>query len=117
MRTCRFCDKRHYSSICSKNAVFKCYSTSRPEAAILYADAGNARTEVLLKTAVAEVGYAQYTASADILLDEEVQRSFVTEKLANEINLTRTGTDTIQVASFGKRSNEVRHMDTAEIYH
>ena len=33
-RTCRFCDKRHNTSICSKNAVFQRYSTSRPEAAI-----------------------------------------------------------------------------------
>ncbi|XP_052224355.1 uncharacterized protein LOC127840006 [Dreissena polymorpha] len=51
-----------------------CYSTSRPEAGISYDDAGNASTDVLLKTAVAEVGYAQYTASANILLDEGAQR-------------------------------------------
>ncbi|XP_053395751.1 uncharacterized protein LOC128555938 [Mercenaria mercenaria] len=115
-KTCRFCNKRHHSDIWSKNTAFRRDPPNSSEAAVFYTEASDTRPDVLLKTAVAEVGFDQFTTSANILFDEGAQRTFITEKLANDLHLPRTGTDVIRVASFGNQYQDIRHMDKADIY-
>ncbi|KAH3799074.1 hypothetical protein DPMN_152677 [Dreissena polymorpha] len=74
------------------------------------------RTNVLLKTAVAEVLSQSHSSSANILLDERAQRSFITEDPSRVLHLPVTGHDTITLASFGGMSQGVRSIPTSEIY-
>jgi hypothetical protein len=74
------------------------------------------RPYVLLKTAVGEVGYDGYATSAHILFVEGPQRTFITKKLANELNLRFTGSDSLRLVSSGNMTHHVRHPDTAVIY-
>ncbi|KAH3817213.1 hypothetical protein DPMN_118745 [Dreissena polymorpha] len=73
---------------------------------VLLHTASHDRTNVLLKTAVDEVLSKSHSSSANILLDEGAQRSFITEDLARVLHLPVTGYDTICLASFGGNSQE-----------
>ncbi|KAH3898468.1 hypothetical protein DPMN_022700 [Dreissena polymorpha] len=69
--------------------------------------ASHDRTNVLLKTAVAEVlsQSQSHSSSANILLlVEGAQRSFITEDLARVLHLPVTRFETISLASFGGMS-------------
>ena len=109
---CRFCDRKHHSSICSKNPLFK----SDKETTIMY---GNHEiSDILLKTAVAEVESEGYCSYANILFNEGAQKSFITQRMADELNLRNKGTDTVRLASFGSKNEDLNHrrLDRAEIY-
>lgn len=72
--------------------------------------------DVLLKTAIAPVRSHNLKTYANILFDEGAQRSFISEKLADELQLPRTGSDIIQLSCFGETSQKIRYMDTADIF-
>ena len=72
-KMCRFCDRKHHSSLCSKNPLFK----SDKETIIMYGN--HERSDILLKTAVAEVESEGYCSYANILFDEGAQKSFITQ--------------------------------------
>ena len=59
---------------------------------------------------------SESTAEAHILFDEGAQRSFISQKLADELQLKPTGTDTVHVASFGQNSQSVRYLQTAKVH-
>ena len=71
---------------------------------------------MLLKTAIAKVSSAHYTTDAHILLDEGAQRSFITEKLAEELKIQQTGTETIYLACFGNDIQNIRQVPTATVF-
>ena len=48
--------------------------------------------------------------NANILFDEGAQRSFVTEDLAEKLNLRVDNTEVVQLSCFGDKSNNVRHL-------
>jgi len=75
-----------------------------------------AKSSVLLKTAIGQVSSGNYTTEANILFDEEAQRSFMTKRLANEPHVDDTDTETIHLAAFGDSSQRVRIMKTATVH-
>jgi len=48
-------------------------------------------------------------------MDEGAQRSFITQKLADKLQLQHDGTDIIHLSSFGDPAHSVRRLDTATI--
>ena len=74
-----------------------------------------AHSSVLLKTAVAPVWSDVTSKYSNILFDEGAQRSFVTEDLAKKLNLQIESTEVIQLASFGDKSNNIRHLGRSKI--
>ena len=75
--------------------------------------------EVLLKTAIATVTSASHVqAEANILFDEGAQKSFITEHLAEELELTKEATETIYMylSSFGSTSNKLHQVSVATVY-
>ena len=74
------------------------------------------RSGVLLKTAVAKVASGIYTADANILFDEGVQRSFVTRELADKLQLKTSGTEVVQLAAFGSSSKKFSYINTVTVY-
>ena len=74
------------------------------------------RQNVLLKTTVPKVSSSKLTQAAHILFDEGAQRSFISQKLAHDLQLNPTGTKIVNLASFGQQSQNVRHIETARVY-
>ncbi|VDI06839.1 Hypothetical predicted protein [Mytilus galloprovincialis] len=59
-------------------------------------------SQVLLKTAIATVhSNAQVSMDANILFDEGAQRSFITDSLAEQLELKPKGTEAISISGFG----------------
>ncbi|XP_060570545.1 uncharacterized protein LOC132728870 [Ruditapes philippinarum] len=122
---CRHCQRKHHSSICDKSAKqsnsklnpnaasFTIPATSgvsnQPEAAILHSTT-QLRHDVLLKTAVAQICSNIVSLETNILFDEGAQRSFITEELAEKLQIEQTGSEVVHLASFGDTSQRVRHM-------
>ena len=71
---------------------------------------------VLLKTAVSKVSSGYLATEANVLFAEGAQRSFITEKLASELDIVHEGSDLINLISFGDTDKRVRRLDTATMY-
>lgn len=59
------------------------------------------RTDVLLKTAISPDWTGIQTVSENILLDEGLQKSFISEYLATKLQMPPKGTTTVSLAAFG----------------
>lgn len=129
---CNICQRKHHTSICPgeqttnphNNPPHNNQPTNQPRTrplqqtntSVFHATTTDSAPQVLLKTAIAPVCSDTYTVDANILFDEGAQSSFITEKLANELQLKRTGSDIVHLSSFGESSQSVRHMDTTTVH-
>ncbi|XP_069139306.1 uncharacterized protein [Argopecten irradians] len=124
---CRKCGKRHHTSICNdqipQSPNPKVYvsegnkGTDKEEKTVaLHSTTIISHSEVLLKTAIAPVWSQFHHATANILLDEGAQNSFMTEDLAKELNIETTGTINMKIVAFGGSESQIRHLKTARIY-
>ncbi|XP_062596767.1 uncharacterized protein LOC134258250 [Saccostrea cucullata] len=121
---CKKCQKKHHTSICdmkqTKDKDEPTRSTSvnivetskKAETTVLNVE--HRPTNVLLKTAIAPVSHENQTTDANILFDEGSQRSFITEKLANELEITRRRSEAIKLSTFGENGS-VQYLDSATI--
>ncbi|CAC5384300.1 PABPC [Mytilus coruscus] len=128
-KTCKNCNKRHHTSICSKNEthlhtkskLIKDNSTSKPDTdatvASMHSSTSSVRSQVLLKTAIAPITYGktQFT-SANILFDEGAPRSFITQEMADLLNLRPHKKEAITISGFGESNKKVRNLQIASIY-
>jgi hypothetical protein len=122
-KRCLNCKRKHHTTICSRRQVGNQATgsskneTSSPETAVLHSCTSLPDKGVLLKTAITTVSSAnQVQTEASILFDEGAQKSFITQQLAEELELTREGTETLYLSSFGSRSNKVQQVDVATIH-
>ncbi|XP_071145169.1 uncharacterized protein [Mytilus edulis] len=72
-------------------------------------------TSVLLKTAIAPIFYGKQIIETSILFDEGAQRSFITQRIAEKLQIRPSGRDTIELSAFGDKENNIRHLDTATV--
>jgi len=84
-------------------------------AAFFHTTVQSSPTSVLLKTAVASVCSNGTCVDANILMDEGAQRSFITNDLAESLQLKRDGNDVISLSSFGDAGEKVQRVDTATV--
>ena len=137
-QSCRKCKKRHHTSLCKDkdqqerdskinvNTIQVSNSnqgndndndarSANDTDAILHSQAP---ANVLLKTAVAQVSSGYVCTEANILFDEGAQRSFITEKLAEELNLQVNGRENVNLSGFGDKpeNTRVRSLKTANVY-
>ena len=104
----RHCRRKHHTAICEQQknstlnpeaAPFHSKSSGRTDTSALnglhlhYAD--RPRPNVLLKTAISEVSASHLSADANILFDEGAQRSFISQKLVDDIQIQHKGTEEI----------------------
>ena len=124
--TCKLCDKRHHTSICdskqpkcetkTEKADTRQYLAKRENVAITHSVNVFTPSQVLLKTAVADVSAKNgIISSANILLDEGAQRSFITEQLAQKLNLCSQNTEKITIAGFGEHNHSVRNLKSDNV--
>ena len=70
----------------------------------------------LLKTAIANVSAGQTTVKGHILFDEGAQRSFITQELANQLQLSPTHHENVLVSSFGEQVSTSRRLAVATVF-
>ncbi|VDI09716.1 Hypothetical predicted protein [Mytilus galloprovincialis] len=131
--TCKQCGRKHHTSICLNKSQSSFSSNSNPNynnndntpassdqqdiAKTASAMHCTTYSQVLLKTAIATVhSNAQVSMDANILFDEGVQRSFITDSLAEQLELKPKGTEAISISGFGGGNESVRHLKTADIF-
>ena len=108
---CRNCKKRHHTSICGSDKAEEKEETK--SSAVLHSSLTQG---VLLKTAISSVRAGDQTTEANILLDEGAQTSFITEGLAEKLQVKTEGEEIIELASFGDQGRQVKHMKSATIH-
>ncbi|CAC5425528.1 unnamed protein product [Mytilus coruscus] len=83
----------------------------------MHSSTSSGRSQVLLKTAIAPITYdkTQFT-SANILFDEGAQRSFITQEMADLLNLRPHKKEAITISGFGESNKKVRNLQIATIY-
>ena len=69
----------------------------------------------LLKTAIANVSAGQTTMEGHILFDEGAQRSFITQELANQLQIHPISHEQISVSSFGEQVSATKRLAVASI--
>ncbi|CAC5366802.1 unnamed protein product [Mytilus coruscus] len=118
-KRCKNCNGMHHTSICKDKEVIP---GTKPEPTIQQSAINEVETpnetrvmysshqsnDFLLKTATAPV-------TCNILFDEGAQRSFITQKLADKLEIKPTEKVSIQLSAFGDLSQKVRNLDTATI--
>ena len=141
--TCRECRKRHHTSLCHAFVVADVPSppaststqpvnTATQPTNTAPANTQQASTEAslttmtplsahytsvcLLKTAIAVVSSDTVRAEGNILFDEGSQRSFVTQQLANHLQLQPTHHETVSVSSFGAQVTSPNSLDVATLF-
>ncbi len=72
--------------------------------------------QTLLKTAINTVKTENKAATAHILFDEGAQRSFITQSLADELELTPIRSETLNLSVFGGSSTSIKQVDVATIH-
>jgi len=65
----------------------------------------------LLKTAVSRVVSNTSSSTANILFDKGAQRSFISKKLANTLQLTLYRQENVSLAAFGANTSSPQHLD------
>ncbi|XP_063408992.1 uncharacterized protein LOC134692470 [Mytilus trossulus] len=90
--------------------------TTEQDTTILFSKSKESRSNVLLKTAVAQVGANQHFMDTNILLDEGAQRSFLTQEVANKLHLQIEGTEIIQLSAFEGKEKTARHLENTTVY-
>jgi hypothetical protein len=125
--SCKHCSGRHHTSLYSQKSVSgndqekKTVSTNekkkavKNDASILHSANKHIVEPVLLKTAIASVQSNFTICDANILFDEGAQRSFITENLAQKLNIVPTGTESHYLSGFRDKIKKVRHLQTATI--
>jgi len=85
-------------------------------AAIMYTSSMATHSDVVSKTAVSTISADGRYADANILMDEGAHKSFITQKMADQLKLQRDGFDVINISPFGDPTHTVQHLDTATVY-
>ena len=129
---CRKCNKRHHTSLCNyeheeraqqrqddnlSSVMERPNNAGKSETSVFHSSSYRSHPNVLLKTAIAPVSFRGLTTDANILFDEGAQRSFISRKLANKLELIPTGTETIGLSGFGDAAKETKfqRLDTAAL--
>ncbi|XP_071171156.1 uncharacterized protein [Mytilus edulis] len=83
----------------------------------MHSSTSSVRSQVLLKTAIAPITYDKtHFNTANILFDEGAQRSFITQEMADLLNLRPHRKEAITISGFGESNKKVRNLQVASIY-
>ncbi|XP_052221173.1 uncharacterized protein LOC127837788 [Dreissena polymorpha] len=107
---CQNCHRKHHTSICKELQRKPEVESPQPEAAVFFSSTKRSNADVILKTAIAPVSSSHTTTDAAILVDEGAQRSFITRKLADDLQLESDGIETLSLTGFGGSNNRSLHQ-------
>ena len=79
----------------------------------------NSRVQVFLQTAIAQVSKAEVPGKpfvqARVIFDSEAQRSYVSQRLANELELPTISTEKLKISTFGDKNEDVKICNLVEL--
>ena len=115
--TCFNCKGKHHSSICAQRITEAKHApppTPTPDAHVALAPTCS---PVILKTATAQVQYANRQTSVNILFDEGSQRTFLTEEAAKSlhIDIADCAMESLKIATFGHDQSQQRKYPIVSI--
>ena len=130
------CNKKHHTSLCHAFTTTKTDKPPQPHptteqeqttsstttteerspTAMNTASLSALHTSIcLLKTAIADVSGGSSTVEGHILFDEGAQRSFITQELADKLQLQPTRHENISVSSFGEQVSAIQRLAVSSI--
>lgn len=114
---CRQCNGKHHTSICDRSVERDRHTFHNNihvnDTTILHT---SSRPDILLKTAVAPVCSDSVCLDTNILMDEGAQRSFITRKLADVLQLKNEESEAIHLSAFGNYTFQPQRLDSATVY-
>ena len=130
-RCCK-CQCKHHTSLCSDTDSLKETTTKQPTTAISTSTPSSSSTTQLaatsgqhhvasggvcfLKTTVATVSSHGTSVDANILFDEGSQRSFVSKRLADCLQVKPHKTEILSISTFGTQVCHTRQFETTVIH-
>ena len=108
----------HHASVCEKSEERETQETTQvpnKNATSLYLDA---KSEILLQTACAEVSGPHTDGTpvtTRIILDLGSQKSYITNKLRNRLNLQKIESENLLVKTFGSASEQFKVCDVVQV--
>ena len=72
--------------------------------------------QTILKTAINSLESRTVSATAHIIFDEGAQRSFITQELANKLDLSPEPSEALNLSVFGGSTTSVKQVDIATVY-
>ena len=82
----------------------------------LHSSLAQSHGHVLLITDVAPLSSGKTCLDANILFDEGAKRSFITTKLAYELELVPSGRETLCISRFGENNKNIRELPNTVVY-
>ncbi|XP_052245580.1 uncharacterized protein LOC127854555 [Dreissena polymorpha] len=114
---CQNCHRKHHTSICKELQRKPEVELPQSEAAVFFSSSKRSNADVVLKTAIAPVSSSHNTTDAAILVDEGAQRSFITRKLADDLQLESDGIETLSLTGFGGSNNRsLQQLERTTVY-
>ncbi|XP_052260181.1 uncharacterized protein LOC127864522 [Dreissena polymorpha] len=114
---CQNCHRKHHTSICKELQRKPEVELPQSEAAVFFSSSKRSNADVVLKTAIATVSSSNTTTDAAILFDEGAQRSFITRKLADDLQLESDGIETLSLTGFGGSNNRrLQQLERTTVY-
>ena len=126
---CRNCSRRHHTSLCkgttrkshekpqTQATSSKSHNAKEPSTSLqLHSSLAQSHRHVLLKTVMAPLSSGKTCLDAKSLLDEGAQRSFITTKLADKLELVPSGRETQCISGFGENNKKIRELPTTAVY-
>lgn len=116
---CRQCGKKHYTSLhfeSTKPAAGPTVAVVEEKVSKVVAlvDEGESVPFTFLKTAVAPVEHNRHRSTANILLDEGAQKSFISSRMAAALFLQLTGREALRLSGFVSSDDRVRLYDVTK---
>lgn len=117
---CRECNKKHHTSLCHAFATNTVPPQQDPPNETLTTmtstSLSTSYTSVcLLKTAIADISAGYTTVEGHILFDKGAQHSFITQELADKLQLQPIRYENICVSSFGAQVSAPRRLAVASV--
>ncbi|CAC5392767.1 unnamed protein product [Mytilus coruscus] len=125
-KRCKKYNGMHYTSICKGQEVIT-DTTQEPkiqqsainevettdETSVMHSS--QQRNDILLKTVIAPDMYNDQRVESNIFFVEGAQRSFISQKIVDKLEIKPTEKASIHLSAFGDLSQNVRNLDTATI--
>ena len=115
--TCHDCSGKHHVSICNNAKCTTARQEGVQERKSLTTVYVNSNTSVLLQTAIGEVSSVNQLHTGltmRILFDSGSQRSYMTERARNKLNLSAVKSEKLLIKTFGQENEQLNECDVLE---
>ena len=103
---CQHCGRRHHTSICEANKSSPCREKSTSSNTVSVNGSGGALLQIA-QASVASTTDGSCSATVRILLDGGSQRSYITQRLQDQLQVSATSRELLSINAFGRAESAV----------